>query len=193
MLHSFEKQRILLGFTESLLGIDGFEVGEAVTQQSYIFISTAKIFVVLAKSIFEQILKSEHLVRCQKIHICCVDKANIWWDDKKWFYQEMWKEIYLMCQQNICRDHKDICCVNTQQRMGNRHQLDVSLVWWRHDHCTKICKIPKISNVSLHKSPKSSRSPLPAFYLLVILSVGWKSDSIYTCSVVLFSKCWPFQ
>ena len=113
----------------------------------------------LAKSIFEQKLKCEHLVRCQKIHICCVDKANIWWDDKKWFYQEMWKEIYLMCQQNICRDHKDIYCVNTQQRMGNRHQLDVSLVWWRHDHCTKICKIPKISNVSLHKSPKSSRSP----------------------------------
>ena len=98
-------------------------------------------------------------MRCQKIHICCVDKANSWWDDKKWFYQEMWKEIYLMCQQNICRDHKDICCVNTQQRMGNRHQLDVSLVWWRHDHCTKICKIPKISNVFLHKSPKSSRSP----------------------------------
>ena len=124
--------------------------------------STAKIFVVLAKSIFEQKLKCEHLVRCQKIHICCVDKANIWWDDKKWFYQEMWKEIYLMCQQNICRDHKDICCVNTQQRMGNRHQLDVSLVRWRHDHCTKICKI---SNVSLHKSPKSSRSPMYTCFL----------------------------
>ena len=121
-------------------------------------------------------------MRCQKIHICCVDKANIWWDDKKWFYQEMWKEIYLMCQQNICRDHKDICCVNTQQRMGNRHQLDVSLVWWRHDHCTKICKIPKISNVSLHKSPKSSRSPF--------LSLGSSFCGLKTrISLHLFSGC----
>ena len=123
-------------------------------------------------------------MRCQKIHICCVDKANIWWDDKKWFYQEMWKEIYLMCQQNICRDHKDICCVNTQQRMGNRHQLDVSLVRWRHDHCTKICKIPHLQCFS----PQISKvCPIPAFYLLVLLIVRWKPESLFSgCSNTFF-------
>ena len=148
----------------------------------------------LAKSIFEQKLKCEHLVRCQNIHICCVDKANIWWDDKKWFYQEMWKEIYLMCQQNICRDHKDIFVVST---LNKGWGTGISWMWvWSDDVTTTAPKSAKSPKSPMFLSTNHQNLPDPPFYLLVLLSVGWKPESLNTCSVVaviLFSKHWPFQ
>ena len=121
-------------------------------------------------------------MRCQKIHICCVDKANIWWDDKKWFYQEMWKEIYLMCQQNICRDHKDICCVNKGWGTG------ISWMWvWSDDVTTTAPKSAKSPKSPMFLSTIHQNLPDPPFYLLVLLSVRWKPESLFSgCSNTFF-------
>ena len=98
----------------------------------------------------------------------------------------MWKEIYLMCQQNICRDHKYICCVNKGWGTG------ISWMWvWSDDVTTTAPKSAKSPKSPMFLSTNHQNLPDPPFYLLVLLSVGWKPESLCTCSVVaviLFSQ-----
>ena len=113
-------------------------------------------------------IKSDSIRRCEKKYIWCVNKIFV-----------------------------AITKIFVVSTLNKGWGTGISWMWvWSDDVTTTAPKSAKSPKSPMFFSTNHQNLPDPPFYLLVLLSVGWKPESLNTCSVVaviLFSKHWPFQ